>query len=270
METISRQIADALDAGQIPWRMSHYPRQIVSGRLFAGVNPILLQIAAARMNSTSPWWATKMECELCRHMVVVGPDDGVQLPDQKENVFNLEQQPDRGFEPPELPYRRPAVVFDTLVREAGIKIEYDDEAICQYERDKDLIRIPYPFLFADDCFFHALSHEIFHFTERRMGWPAAATTPQDELRAEIGASFLCAVLGVKPLAARYRSNHDKFVQTWAADMRANPGLLFEVCNNVTATISGLLRFVGMEVRWEMNSGNWMSHSGETTANTPCT
>src|SRR5271156_151725 len=93
MIDVSKIVADALDAGQIPWRFSSsfLPRQIVSGRLFAGVNPILLQIAATKMNSTSLWWATKMQWELCGHMVVVGPQDGVQLPGKEDQVFDLTQ-----------------------------------------------------------------------------------------------------------------------------------------------------------------------------------
>jgi antirestriction protein ArdC len=257
MEAISRKVADALDSGQIPWRMNHYPRQIVSGRLFAGVNPILLQIAAARMNSSSLWWATKIQWELCGHMVIVGPEDGVQLPGKEDEVFNLVQTDGR-YQPPTLTYRSPGSVFDTLIREAGIRVEYGIDATCHYERDNDLIRIPYPFMFIDG-FFHALSHEIFHFTERRMDWNG--TVAGDELRADIGAGYICAAIGVKPVRTNFRKHHDKFAPTWAADLRAKPGLLFDVCNNVTATISCLLSFAGVEVEWEMNPGNRVRDSG---------
>jgi antirestriction protein ArdC len=254
MNEVGKIVADALDLGQIPWRFSSsfLPRQIVSGRLFASVNPILLQIAAAKMNSTSPWWATKIQWELCGHTVIVGPDDGVQLPGKEDEVYNLAQTVG---EFPLLPPKPvvPGAAFDTIIDRAGIKIEYGVDATCQYERDKDLIRIPYPFMFiCADCFFHALSHEIAHWSESRMDFDRS--TAVNELRADVLSGYFCASLGIKPVAAHLRSQHDKFAGAWASGIRADPGLLFQVCNNVTATVTWLLGIIGMEVRWEMSPG----------------
>src|SRR4051812_29599648 len=48
-------IADALDDGIIPWAMRHLARNVLSGRLYRGMNPLLLQIAACRRGFTSPY-----------------------------------------------------------------------------------------------------------------------------------------------------------------------------------------------------------------------
>ncbi len=264
MNDASRQIADAIDTGKIPWRMPHLPRNVLSDSVYGGVAPILLSLRGF----SSPFWGTRFNWKAVSTGIIVAPDDGVCLPGQKETVFNLEQT-DRGFEPPALTCCNPGEVFGILIKEAGIKIEYGIDAICHYERDKDLIRIPYPFMFIDG-FFHALSHEIFHFSERRMDWDWDHSVADDELRADIGAGNFCAALGIKPVRATFRKHHDKFAPTWAADMRADPELLFRVCDSVTATISRLLRFVGIEVRWEISPGYRMSDSGGVTAKLPCT
>jgi hypothetical protein len=256
---VNKIVADALEAGQIPWRFASacLPRQIVSSRLFSAVNPILLQIGATRINSSSPWWATEILWELVGHTVIASPDDGVQLPGEQDAVFNLDQTIG---EYPLLPPKQvdPKPAFEALVERAKIKIEHVYDTVCEYVRDEDKIRIPCVFLFQDgpggiEGYFFSLAHEIMHFSESRTGW--AANDVVNELRAEIGSAYFCAALGITPVAAHLRRHHDKFAAAWAADLRAHPELICHVCNNATATVAWLFKVIGMEVKWEMHPGS---------------
>lgn len=65
-ETITNQIIAALESGGVPpwrrpWRVgpnSGSPVNVVSKKAYRGINPLLLDLAAARHGLTSRWWAT--------------------------------------------------------------------------------------------------------------------------------------------------------------------------------------------------------------------
>jgi hypothetical protein len=63
------------------------------------------------------------------------------------------------------------------------------------------------------------------------------------------------------MGTQFRKQHDKFARAWAADVRADPELLFRVCDNVTATIFLLLRFIGKKVNWQKTPGNATTQPG---------
>jgi hypothetical protein len=246
MDTISRQVADALASRKIPWRMPNLPRNELSDSAYGGVAPILLTMRGF----SSPFWGTRFDWKAVRSRIIVAPEDGICLPGEDDAVFNLEQT-DGTYQARTLAYRSPGPFFDALIVKAGITIEWQIDATCDCDRSKDLIRIPCPWMFIEvDGFFHALSHEIFHFSERYTGWKSG-NVADDELRAEIGAAHLGAAIGLNPLDMRFRLNHDKYVKTWVASMRADPELLFRVCNSVTTAIPWLLKFVGMEMNWHI-------------------
>jgi hypothetical protein len=216
-----------------------------------------LQIAAARLNRSSSWWGTSSQWQAVGNWVKPG-EEGIRLPND-DVVFNLDQT-DGIYQPPTLTHPSPESFFDTLVSRAGIKLEWQTDATCDCNRGKDLIRIPCPWMFIEvDCFFHALSHEIFHFSERYTGWKSG-NVADDELRADLGAAYLGAAISLKPLDMRFRQNHEKYVTSWIAHMHMDPELLFRVCNSVTATIPWLLKFVGMEVHWQLDQ-----RSGQSTS-----
>jgi len=65
-ERITQQIVTALESGNVlPWRRpwsldknAGFPANVVSKKPYRGINPILLDVASARHNLTSKWWAT--------------------------------------------------------------------------------------------------------------------------------------------------------------------------------------------------------------------
>src|SRR3954447_8274644 len=65
-KSITEQIVAALESGDTPpWRRpwkvgpnAGSPANVVSRKAYRGINPILLDMAAARHGLTSRWWAT--------------------------------------------------------------------------------------------------------------------------------------------------------------------------------------------------------------------
>lgn len=248
MNDVSKIVADSLLAGAIPWRLPSFPRLIVSAKLYGGTSPILLQLAANRMKLTSPFWATSSQWRFVGSEVIVGPEDGVYLPNEDRVVFNLEQT-DRTYQPPTPPPVNIKAFFKDLVDVAKIKIKAHFGPECCYNRDTDSIRIPYMFMFVYgpgkvEGYWLALAHEIFHWTESRMGWDSNDAV--NELRADIGSAYLCAALQAKPTQVHLRVHHDRWVGAWVKAIRADPELLFRVCNDVCNTIIWLMKFVGMK------------------------
>jgi antirestriction protein ArdC len=252
MKQVTETVVNALEKGKIPWRVYCLPHNVATGKVYGGVNPILLGLASAKLGLCSPYWGTydqwyttngvKIEREVVGTSTLLAGDRCM----TREFVYNADQTTKKF---PLLTYPNPGSFFDTLVSKAGIKLEWQTDSTCECNRGKDLIRIPCPWMFIEvDGFFHALSHEIFHFSERYTGWKSG-NVADDELRADIGAALLGAAIGLKPLDMRFRMQHDKYVTSWIAKMHMDPELLFRVCNSVTTAISWLLKFVGMEMNW---------------------
>src|SRR3954469_4846947 len=69
-EKITAQIVADLESGSVPpwrrpWRVgpnAGAPANAVSKKAYRGINPILLDMAAARHGLTSRWWATFNQC----------------------------------------------------------------------------------------------------------------------------------------------------------------------------------------------------------------
>lgn len=248
----SNAIADALDDGQIPWRIQYLPRDVQRGTVYAGINPLLLQVAARRWGFSSPYWSTiagwhSQGCKVLQrrraaHVVVA------ELPAQ-EAVFNYEQT-DQAVTLPPLTYDAPADVLDKIISQAGVRIEFGWDATCKYIGAEDRIQMPHKLMFVvgpggETGFYDALAHELYHWSEARVGWQASYEV--SELRAEIGSGFILAALGIPPLPLHLARHHRRFAPAWSKLLRSHPSLLFRVCNDVCATLDWLLRLVGKKI-----------------------
>lgn len=251
----SNVIADALDDGQIPWRIHHLPQDIQRGTVYAGINPLLLQVAARRWGFSSPYWSTlagwhSQGCKVLQRPPathVVGAD-----PLAQEAVFNFDQT-DRSFSPPDLTCSDVAEVLDNIISRAGVKVHYHFHSECVYRRAEDCIRMPDKFMFilgpgGETGFFDALAHELMHWSEPRVGWQSSDDVC--ELRAEIGSGYLLGTLGVRPLPLHLARHHRRFAPAWSLLLRCQPSLLFRVCESVISTLNWLLSLVGKHIAWE--------------------
>lgn len=259
----SAKVADALEAGSIPWRLPCLPRNILTNHLFGGVNPILLNLAG----HASPFWGSYIHWQTlgCK----VGPSEGRWIVLYKPNsrskmesyrpvremVYNWEQT-DRAYRRATSPPTDPGESLEMIVKNAGVCIEHGADATCKYIIPEDKIRMPHKWMFelgpaGVSGYYDAKSHELCHWSERRVGW--RADEDKNELRAEIGACYLGAALGVQPIPQnKVRRHHDRFARRWATLLRQDPDLLFRVCENVTLTVGYFLAFIGREPQWQLN------------------
>lgn len=81
-EDITRRIVDALKAGKPPWRKPWttsencgVPRNIVSKKMYRGVNPLLLEMASTDHDFVSCWWATIKQWNQLGASVMPRPKD---------------------------------------------------------------------------------------------------------------------------------------------------------------------------------------------------
>lgn len=247
LEEASGRVADALDAGLIPWRFrSGLPRNVITGKFYGRINPILLEMAGSGLGGASPWWGTSKEWQAVGS--TVRPDSlDVRILHCSEAAYNLTQT-DHNYEPPPLALDDPAPVFDAIIRNGGVNIEYVFSAECKYIGAEDKIRMPHRWMFEIGAggisgYWDAQAHELCHFFERRTGWDAHPDVC--ELRAEIGSGYLLGALGIKPLPLHLARHHRKFAPRWSRLLRQEPGLLFKVCGHVVFTLNYLFRLAGM-------------------------
>jgi antirestriction protein ArdC len=252
---ISNIVADALEEGQIPWRIHHLPRSVSTGKVFAGVNPILLQIAARRLNCSSRFWGSASDW-LSVGSKVLQPQQAVHVfrddPSAQEAVFNWEQT-DLAFTPPAMTYGPAADVLDQIIDRAGIKVHYHFGTKCVYLPGEDCIKMPDKLMFVlgpggEPGFMDALAHEAFHWSESRVGWRASYEL--SELRAEVGAGYLLAALGVRPLPLHLARHHRQFAPVWSMMLRIQPSLLFKIVADVCATVDWLLGLASTSILWK--------------------
>src|ERR1051325_3509058 len=84
-DRVTGEIVAALQQGTLPWRKpwadlanSGYPMNVVSKKLYLGINPLLLQLAAQRRTFTSKWWGTYQQwagigCQVMKRPADVQP-----------------------------------------------------------------------------------------------------------------------------------------------------------------------------------------------------
>jgi len=254
-------VANALDAGQIPWRLQNrLPRNVISDELYPGVDPIILQIASTRLGFTSPFWGTIHDWQAFGSKLIVAPEEAIRLPSSEWAVFNLGQT-DRHYKPAPLSFGDPEKIVDKIVIGAGIRIEHQASADCRWIGGaNERICLPFKFMFdlgpgGEPAYFDALLHEIGHWSEDRiMGWTASYDV--NELRAEIISGYALGWLGIKPLPATLAQHHKRFAPAWAKALRQEPGLRFEIGRNVCKTLDFLFGFAGVTIPWQEVRMEW--------------
>lgn len=247
VESAAGRVADALDAGLIPWRLpSGMPRNVITGKFYGGVNPILLGIAA--QGCSTPWWGTLKDWQALGG--TIRPDSlGVRIQHCPAAIYNLEQT-DRRYEPPALVDEDPEEFFNAIVDKLGVRMEFVYNATCKYVWDGDYIVMPHRWMFEIGPggvlgYWDAKGHELMHWSERRTGWDGHPDV--NELRAEIGTGYLGALAGAKPLPLHLARHHRRFAPRWARLLRQEPGLLVRVCDHVVSTLDYLLGHAGRTI-----------------------
>jgi antirestriction protein ArdC len=96
------------------------------------------------------------------------------------------------------------------------------------------------------AYFNTVFHEVSHWSEHRLNWLADPHLPTKEryrigeLRATLGASFLCSEIGIPFYHGK--TSHRMFVGTWLELMRADPTLIFRVSEAASEAAKFILSF----------------------------
>ncbi len=257
-ESITDRVIKAMEAGCPPWRKpwtgcvngASLPLRH-NGEPYRGVNVILLWSAAERHGYTAARWLTFRQAQILGGRIRKGERSELVMKcgtviDEDENgdervirfaryyrVFNADQID--GL--PKSHYDRLDPVrdlgtqanpeLDALFASTGAHIVTADEPRAYYDIGQDRIHIPPIATFHNSAGYYAtLAHELTHWTgsESRLDRFSRFCANEDyafeEMVAEIGNCFLCAVLGLTPDFQQSGAYLERWLQVLKTDSRA--------------------------------------------------
>jgi antirestriction protein ArdC len=239
----SAEIAAALQAGLIPWRMPWHgpsrarpPYNVASRKPYTGIDLLLLQLAALRKGYRLKGWATQQEWHSLLGCRPEADTAGTEIVASAVPLYNAEQVRREGVQKRCIrPDDRPPdwSAADRLVAASGADIRHVLGTRAEYYYPPlDYIVFPLKEQFQQGPggltgYYDSLFHELMHASEPRLGWKADYAT--NELRAELGACLLASRLGLPNLTdARMLLNHVHFLNKWLASMNEDDSLIFRV------------------------------------------
>src|SRR5215207_1840230 len=236
---ITERIIASLEAGVVPWRrpwkqIGGMSRNLNSGRVYRGINPLLLALTSMSKGYTDSRWATFNGMKRAGGSVRKGEKGTVVIlwkPIEKRDkvtdevtdkflmlkgytVFNVEQAdfpdgvPVDGTEDDLVAHDRDEIAEETIARyvvQGGPTFKTGGDRAF-YSPHLDSVTMPTMEQFdSADSYYATAYHELVHSTghESRIGRLDSATFgsepyAKEELVAEIGASMLCALTGREP------------------------------------------------------------------------
>lgn len=269
-EEYATLVLTELKQNVIPWKNNTLPVNPATGKVFTGINQILLQTLACRRKYQSHYWATyhqwqSLNCKLQKKpeqlvisewaapLILWKPFDKLS---QKDGAFQLEH-----FHAAEIKqvynaeqvfglnigeYIRPLSLiteFDysgvqELVEYTRAEINYGFDSP-YYDRFLDLICLPDKSRFISEKQFHATQlHELIHWCERRTQWEGP--DHQAELVAEIGAATLENHLKIPHCDDL--TNHHMYLPVWQENITKNPQYLFTAAAQAAKAVDYVLGF----------------------------
>lgn len=260
---VNEKIIKALQENYIPWRCDvGFPRNILSQLRYDGVNPLLLNINCEQHKWATAYWGTydQWASKGCvskpipplvkiydwwTEIVVYKPKNSGTIDQEicRWTVFNLDQIAN-GFDslrmpPKPLDYSSVDKIIEST--KADIRREPGLEAAYYYGEDYIIYPFKEQFVYGPGglpAYYNSLFHELMHWTEPRLNW---AESPEiNELRAEIGADYLCTELGIPRLDISKRANHRKHINKWVEAMRQDADMIFRVTASASKGVDFIL------------------------------
>lgn len=257
---VTEKIIEALDAGTVPWRKpwanlgegGH--KNLESKRPYTGVNQLLLQISEYEQ----PWWITFNGAKRLGGHIAKGErstlvvfakqarvkDRDADDPEERKSVYllryyriwNVEQTVGLEDRVPMAPASALDIKWDPVALAEDLRKQYPqpspavkhggDEAF--YSPTSDVVGLPTLKQFPTaanyySTLFHELTHSTGHPTRlaRDLSQMGSESYSREELVAEIGAAFLCALVGIEPL---YETSA-AYVDHWRERLGDEPRLI---------------------------------------------
>ena len=277
-EKIMEAIRDGAPAFKMPWHTADastaMPVNAATEATYRGINVLSLWVEAMEKNYSSGFWASYMQWQDLGAQVRKGERGAsiifykpLDVADQQEGaekqlrpfvakvskVFNAAQV--EGWTPP-LPLQAPAFEkvsqVEALVAATGARVR-TGFAVAKYRRDLDDIEMPSPGWFIGTAtssplqsYYAILLHELTHWSGashrmdrefgKRFGDNAYA---MEELVAELGAAFLCSMLGI---ANEPRPDHAAYVASWLEVLDKDSHAIFTAANRAQLAVEYLAHF----------------------------
>lgn len=285
---------------------SSRPVNVITGKRYRGINIIALWLAGEASGYPHPIWGTYRQWQAKGAQVRRGERSSLIIfyktldyhredPASGEmeehrvpmarasHVFNAAQVD--GYETPAVEETLPNAVIDPIdaadhvVRMSGADIrEGGDRAF--YSPREDFIGMPdrsrfggSPTMTPTEAYYATKLHELTHWSGganrlrrdlgARFGENAYA---MEELVAELGASYLCADLGV---TTELRPDHAAYIQNWLTVLRSDKRAIFTAAARAQEAATYLLQFAPDAIRLDPANGPAASESeGETSDPVP--
>jgi antirestriction protein ArdC len=261
-------IAEMSKGGPMPWvkpwsaaKNTGYPVNAASGKLYRGINPILLHMAGF----SSKFWATYRQWQGLGGQVRKG-EHGTKIifwsPISTTRLNGDGEEVQRTF-----PLMREYVAFNADQCGGAERFQVqpgDGQAIVDYQPAEKVIvstgadirhvpgdkayytRPPHDFIVVppkaqfDNAtgYYGTVFHELLHYTESRLDWNG--TYALGELRAELGATYLAAEVGIP--APENLENHARYLDHWIRAMKADSRVIFQIASAASKGADFILEF----------------------------
>jgi antirestriction protein ArdC len=269
---VNQKLINALSQGLTPWRKpwspaknAGHPANVVSGKHYRGVNPLLLHLAGFN----SKWWATYRQWQGLGGQVrkgekgtrivlwkpvsrtstnAAGEEVEKTFPLLREyHVFNADQCD--GVERFEVQPGDSSRVIDfapaqRVIDATGWDIRHipGDKAVYS-KPPRDYIIVPPKQQFVDGPFgmagyYDTVFHELMHMSQHRLGWTGSYAL--GELRAELGSCYLAAEVGIP--SPENVQNHAKYLDHWIKAMKADSRVIFRIGSAASKGADYILSF----------------------------
>lgn len=288
-QEITNQIVESIESGSLPpwrrtWRQcpnSGWATNVVSGKHYTGVNPLLCVIAATKHGFQSKYWATYRQWKALKGSVMKRPEHieagkwgtkvvfakavektktdkhGEEVEDKffilkTYTVFNIDQ-----VEGDHLDHLRAGYEADT--RSEFERLEHAEEVFaatgadvrhggnhCYYSPADDFIQMPHRQRFKSE-YYESLSHEFIHWSlnERRLNWKASS----NERTQRYSEEELVAEIGACFLANEIGisvsdslDNHSAYVKGWLDRMKGDSGFIFRASSAASKATDYIMSF----------------------------
>lgn len=161
------------------------------------------------------------------------------------NVDQIDNLPDRFRSNPEPILNNPNEHIDYVrdwFDQVGAEVRHGGDR-AYYTPSGDYIQMPPLAAFADTtAYYGTLGHELVHWTgtPKRLDRESMAKyqnqRPMEELTAEIGGAFLCALLGLEETP---RDNHAAYVKSWVAKLRDDKTAIMTAASQASKAVDYL-------------------------------
>ncbi|WP_347138835.1 zincin-like metallopeptidase domain-containing protein [Paracoccus sp. SSK6] len=283
-DDITAKIVAAIESGlttgkgyRMPWHSQcGRPVNVATGRVYRGINVLMLWGEAQDKGFSSPLWGTFKQWQTKGAKVKKGakaslvvfwkdlPAKGEQEGDEEEAgkrfvlktswAFNAAQV--EGYEvdgEPAAPHEPSAA--ERLIAAAGVDVRFGGGQAYYHPR-LDYVQMPAPGDFVSvPAFQSVLLHEAAHWTghqsrlEREFGKRFGDSAyAMEELVAELSAAFLCADLGV---SNQPRLDHAEYVANWLQVLKNDSRAIFSAASAATKAADFLLHFQAAENKQEI-------------------